>query len=217
MVERGFAKFGKYLIKARYFILLFWVVLAIVMHFAAPSMSDVGTTDESSFLPAGSESTQVRHLLTGSTRRRRTSRVGGNRLLPPGRAKRTRHGIRAAGRRLADVGPEAGARLRRHVHLYQTGQEDQPYQRRWHRAPHASQFQRGFFLQTVGGDIAGIRDYLAESARGLEAYSSGSASISTDLLKTVDKSVSQTTVATVILVLVLLLLIYRSPVAPLVR
>jgi putative drug exporter of the RND superfamily len=63
MVERAFAKFGKFLIKARYFVLLFWIVLAIVMHFTAPSMSEVGTTDESSFLPAGSESTELRHLL----------------------------------------------------------------------------------------------------------------------------------------------------------
>ena len=63
MVEAAFAKFGKFLIKARYFVLLFWIVLAVVIFLTAPKLSKVGTTDEKSFLAAGSPSSEVSDLL----------------------------------------------------------------------------------------------------------------------------------------------------------
>ncbi len=217
MVERAFAKFGKFLIKARYFILLFWIVLAIVMHFAAPSMSDVGTTDESSFLPAGSESTQVRHLLTEKYPAQEDVKGSGVIVFyrPDGLNEQDMEYVQQVDAWLmSDQKPE-------HVSAVMS-----IFTRPDRKTSLTSEdgtalltqvsFNEDSFSKQLEGDIAGIRGYLAERPGGLEAYSSGSASISTDLLKTVDKSVSQTTVATVILVLVLLLLIYRSPVAPLV-
>ena len=63
MAEAAFAKFGKFLVKARYFILLFWIVVAVVIVLTAPKLSKVGTTDEKSFLAAGSPSSKVSNLL----------------------------------------------------------------------------------------------------------------------------------------------------------
>jgi transport protein len=64
--------------------------------------------------------------------------------------------------------------------------------------------------------VDAIRAYLQSPPSGLEVHTAGSASIAHDTLETVKRSLDRTTWATVLLVIVILLIIYRSPVASLV-
>ena len=58
-----FSALGRFSNKYRYFILAGWVVLTAVMALAAPPLAEVGTTDQSQFLPEDTESTIARDLL----------------------------------------------------------------------------------------------------------------------------------------------------------
>ncbi len=217
MVERAFVKFGRFLIKARYFIVLFWVVLAVVMYVAAPSMSEVGTTDESSFLPPGSESTAVRQLLKDKFPSQEN--IKGSAVIvfyrPGGLSEQdTEYAQRVDAWLMSDQKPEHVSGV---TSIFTTPERKTMLASEDGTALLTQiSFNQDSFSKQLEGDIEEIRGYLAERPGGSEAYLSGSAGISSDLLKTVDKSVGQTTIATIILVLVLLLLIYRSPVAPLV-
>lgn len=217
MVERAFAKFGRFLIKARYFIVLFWVVAAVIIVATAPKMSDVGTTNESDFLPAGSQSTEVSHLLAEKFPSQENVKGTAAMIFyrPGGLNEEDMEYARQVDTwLLSDQKPEHVSGV---VSVFTMPSRKATFTSEDGTALLSQvTFDQDSFSKSLEGDVTEIRNHLAERTGGLEVYLSGSAAISTDLLKTVDKSVSQTTVATVLLVLVLLLLIYRSPVAPLV-
>lgn len=58
-----FSLFGRFARKYRYFIVAGWFVLAALLFFLAPKLSEVGVTDQSQFLPEKTQSKQVRDLL----------------------------------------------------------------------------------------------------------------------------------------------------------
>ncbi|MBS1195910.1 MAG: putative rane protein, partial [Actinobacteria bacterium] len=51
-----FERLGRFIIRFRFAFLVFWLALAAVCWFLAPTLSEVGTSDETSFLPDQSES-----------------------------------------------------------------------------------------------------------------------------------------------------------------
>lgn len=218
MVERAFRKFGRFLVKARYFILLFWVVLAVVLVATAPSLSKVGTTDESSFLPAGTPSTQVSNVIaTKFPSQENTKGVGVIVFCrPDGLGEQDKEYMRAVDAWLmSDQKPETVSGV---ASIFTAPNMD---------AVLAStdgttlltqvSFNQVAFATDTQNDVLKIRDFLAsDRPSGLQAYVTGEPGIAQDMNVTIKQSVDRTTVATLILVILLLLLIYRSPVAPLV-
>ena len=64
--------------------------------------------------------------------------------------------------------------------------------------------------------VDAIRTFAAQNLNGPEIYVTGSAGVSTDALNSIHQTINKATLVTVLLVVVLLLLIYRSPIAMLV-
>src|SRR4030042_1085883 len=58
-----FSAFGRFANKYRYYILAVWLVLTAFMVFQAPPLSEVGVNDQSQFLPEKTESVYARNLL----------------------------------------------------------------------------------------------------------------------------------------------------------
>jgi uncharacterized membrane protein YdfJ with MMPL/SSD domain len=56
-------KIGNFAAKHAIWIVLFWLVLALCLFLAAPSLSKVGVTEESQFLPHGAESVVARDIV----------------------------------------------------------------------------------------------------------------------------------------------------------
>ena len=54
-----FERLGRIVIRFRFAFLVFWIALAAICYFFAPALSEVGTSDETSFLPDQSESQEV--------------------------------------------------------------------------------------------------------------------------------------------------------------
>ena len=58
-----FAVIARFASRFKYLIFLGWVALAVIFFLAAPSLSQVGVTDQSQFLPDDTSSSHVRSLL----------------------------------------------------------------------------------------------------------------------------------------------------------
>ena len=217
MVERAFAKFGRFLIKARYFVLLFWVVVAVVIVLTAPKLSKVGTTDEKSFLAAGSPSSKVSDLLQSKYPSLKEQKGEGVVVFyRPG-------GLTAADREYVQ---QVDAWLKSDKRPKTVSGVTSVYTDPDMKASLASTdgstllsqviFNRTAYETATANDVVKLREHFKQRPAGLQVYFTGTPGIAKDLNTMIDQSAKNTTIATIILVIVLLLLIYRSPVAPLV-
>ncbi len=59
-----FERLGAAVFRLRFVVLAAWIVLAVAALVAAPSLAKVGSTDQSTFLPTGTESVTAQHLLS---------------------------------------------------------------------------------------------------------------------------------------------------------
>jgi putative drug exporter of the RND superfamily len=217
MVEAAFAKFGKFLIKARYFVLLFWIALAVVIALTAPSLSKVGTTDEKSFLAAGSPSAQVSDLLASKYPSLKANKGEGVAVFyrPGGLTAADREYMQkvdawlksdqrpksVSGVTSAFTNPDMKARLQSTDGTTMLSQVI---------------FSHTAYATETGNDVVKLRDHFKQHPAGLQVYVTGAPGIAKDMNEVVDQSAKNTTIATLILVIALLLIIYRSPVAPVV-
>ena len=217
MVEAAFAKFGKFLVKARYFVLLFWIVLAVVIVLTAPKLSKVGTTDEKSFLAAGSPSSKVTTLLQSKYPSLRQQKGDGVVVFyRPG-------GLTAADREYAqqvDVWLKSDKRPKTVSGV--TSVYTNPDMKASFQSTDGTtllsqvKFNQGAFATATQNDVVNLRQHLKQHPAGLQVDFTGTAGIQKDMTTVIDQSTNTTTIATIILVIVLLLIIYRSPIAPLV-
>ncbi len=218
MVERAFRKFGKFLVRARYFILLFWIVLAVVLVVTAPSLSKVGTTDESSFLPAGTPSTQVSNLLAAKFPSQEDTKGIGVIVFcrSDGLQQQDKEYVQVVDAWLmSDQRPETVTGV---TSIF-TAPNMEAVLASTDGTTLLSQvsFNQVAFATATQDDVVKLRDFLGvDRPAGLQTYVTGEPGISKDLNVTIKQSVDRTTIATIILVILLLLIIYRSPVAPLV-
>ena len=58
-----FERLGRIVIRFRFAFLVFWIALAAICYLFAPTLEDVGKSDETSFLPDESESQEAGMLL----------------------------------------------------------------------------------------------------------------------------------------------------------
>jgi putative drug exporter of the RND superfamily len=217
MVERGFAKFGKFLIKARYFVLLFWIVLAVVIVLTAPKLSKVGTTDEKSFLAAGSPSSEVSDLLQSKYPSLKNQKGEGVVVFyrPGGLTTNDREYVQQVDAWLkSDKRPKTVSGV---TSVY----TDPSIKARLESTDGTTLlsqviFNKSSFQTETTNDVVKLREHFKQRPAGLKVYVTGAPGIAKDMNTMTDQSAKNTTIATIILVIVLLLIIYRSPVAPLV-
>ena len=216
-----FQRLGSFAFRFRFVILAAWIVAAGAAAVLAPSLAQVGSTDQSSFLPATAESIQARTLLEKAF----PSEVSaGSTTIAFYRAT----GLTASDRSyIAQVGtwitsPQAPAGLRDIVSSVQTPESD-PQLSAMMTSPDGQLELMNVNLTVAslaGGAsdaVDALRAHLAQTVPGgLQAHVTGSAGISLDYMNAIMKGTDSTLLVTIVLVVVILLLVYRAPLAALV-
>jgi RND superfamily putative drug exporter len=203
------------IIRYRVAMILFWVVLSIFMATFAPSLKEVGSLDVATFLPKGTESLQMRDLtdkyFPGTQAADSGMLVFHN---PRGLSEQDMAYARDIyDWLLSDTAPPGLQSV--------TAIVGQPQLQEMMLSPDDTTMLMQFGLAEIAFEtgsmetVDAVRAHL-DAPSGLEVYVSGQAGIATDLFTALAISIDRTTWITVILIIVLLLLIYRSPVAALV-
>ncbi len=205
------------LTNSRVVIIVFWVALAAVMLWRAPSLSNVGTTDEATFLPSKAESVKVREIIK--------QEFPDEQAVSSGIAVVHRDGglTKEDDSYIESVTEKLTQQYKPETVLTVISPSNRPelagqlISKDRSTALIQVSFSSVAFDKKSQQDVKAVRDILqVEKPAGLDAYFTGQAGILTDLTKSIEDSIDVTTIATIGLVVVILLLIYRSPVAMLV-
>jgi putative drug exporter of the RND superfamily len=196
-------------------IIIAWLVMAGILTFFAPSLSQVGVTDDSQFLPKDTESARSRELINS----RFPSSISG----PAGSAIMVIYNPD----RLSSKNTQEAQSL----HDWLRSAEApgvitdivSVFDNQALRSKLISQDQTVMLMQINLSSasssapsrqaVKDIRSYILSQQPESQIFVTGSAGISNDLLTSVQNTIDKATIVTVILVVVLLLFIYRSPVA----
>ena len=214
-----FDRLGRFVIRFRFAFLVFWIALAAICYLFAPSLEEVGTSDETSFLPDESESQEAGFLLAEAFPGDASTGQATLVFSRPG-------GLTDADRQyVADlpaviIGPGSPEALATVVEVVTA--EARPELAPWLRSPDGVAeiaqvyLSVGGFERTGGEAVRALRDLLAQTMpAGLQGNVTGQAGIGADYLDAALKATDRTTVVTVVLVLLILLAIYRAPLAAL--
>jgi RND superfamily putative drug exporter len=213
-----FDRLGRLVIRLRFVFVVGWVVAAVGMGALAPSLSQAGFADETSFLPRDAESLAARHVIAAAFPNDSAptsalvvfSRAGG--LTDADRA--AIEGLRgyfegsdhpdAVQRYVtAEGSPSLASALRSQDGVVELARID---------------MSTPSFLPRTNTAIDVIRAHFAKPgvlAAGLVAQVTGQAGIGRDYLAAIKEGTDRTTLVTILLVVVVLMLIYRAPLAAL--
>ncbi len=216
-----FERLGSAAFRFRFLVLVVWVVAAGAALAFAPSLTKVGSTDQSSFLPPATESIQARNVLERAFPKEVSA---GSATITFSRDG----GLTAADSTyIGEVGawitsPDAPAGLRDIVSGVQTPESDPQL------APMMRSSDETLEMMNVnltvssmaggaGDAVAGLRTHLEQTVpTGMQAHVTGSAGVSLDYMNAIVKGTDSTLLVTIVLVVVILLLVYRAPLAALV-
>lgn len=210
-----FRRIGGFSIRFRWAVIGLWLAVAVLMALFAPEVSKVGITDQEAFLPIDAPSVRAGELLFEKFPTEEATadsivflRETGLTESDLAYAQQVQAWLQSAEAppEVSDVlsvfsNPELKPMLMSEdgtTMLMSVG------------------FSTSVSSEPTSRAVGEIREGLPSPPSGLEVYTAGSASIVHDTLETVKRSLDRTTWATVLLVIVVLLLIYRSPVASLV-
>ena len=216
-----FQRLGSFAFRFRFLILAVWIVTAGAALLLAPSLAQVGSTDQSSFLPATAESIRARTLLE---RAFPTEVSAGSATISFSRESDLTASDRAYIAQVASwiTGPRAPAGLRDIVSSVQTPESD-PQLASMMLSPDGKlelmnvNLTVGSLAGGAGGAVDALRAHLVQTApSGVQAHVTGSAGISLDYMNAIVKGTDSTLLVTIALVVVILLLVYRAPLAALV-
>ena len=198
-------------------IIVAWLVAAVVMTLAAPSLNDVGSQDTADFLPSDAPSQQADRILAE--------------LFPDDPARESAIVVVARDGGLTDADRAYIAQIATDLRSetfaddiarLQTAATDPnlaPFLRSADGAAELliASMSRAPFSTTGTAAVERLRDHLATTAPdGLAVHVTGIAGLAADQATGVVESFDRTAIVTVILVLVILLAIYRSAVAALI-
>jgi RND superfamily putative drug exporter len=213
-----FIRLANFTARYKFAIIIFWIALSLVLLFLAPSLSSVGVTDDTQFLPRDTESIQAQKLLEerfpGST-----ADSSGSAVLvmhnPAGLTESDRQIIAALYNWLQS--PSAPPVISR----IQAVPVSSALQAVLESADGTTQLMYlSFSVASASTEarqaVEDIRSFITTLPPGPEIYLTGNAGVSADALTSIHQTINKATLVTVLLVVVLLLLIYRSPVAMLV-
>jgi RND superfamily putative drug exporter len=213
-----FEKLGQAVLRLRWPFVVFWIAAAAFFGVMGPSLSKVGSADETSFLPADSESLTARQIVQASFP---SDSAPSQALIVFSRSSGLTDADRAAIEGLRPWFEGAGhpANILRYVTA-----EGSPQLASMLRSPDGHlelarvDMSTSSFLPATNQTVDAIRAHLASGVlpAGLTAQVTGQAGIGRDYLEAIQEGTDRTTVATIILVIAVLLLIYRAPLAALV-
>jgi RND superfamily putative drug exporter len=216
-----FDRIGRAVVRAPLLVIAAWIAIAGLCVLLAPSLSRVGSADETSFLPADVESVQARRIGAAAFPKDAAA------------ATATLAFFRAGGLTAADAAyrdefaawltdPATPAAVRDHV-LGVTTVVTDPLRAPEMRSEDGTtelvsvRLDVVSFQQGANGAVSGIRDRAAATApAGLEVHVTGSAGIGADYVASIVEGTDRTTIVTILLVILILLAIYRAPLAALV-
>jgi RND superfamily putative drug exporter len=214
-----FDRLGWLVLRLRFVFLAGWVVAAVFFGVLGPSLAQVGSADESSFLPQDAESLAARHVIAESFP---SDSAPSQTLIVFSRAGGLTDADRAAieGLRSYFEGSGHPAAILRYVTA-----EGSPSLASMLRSSDGVVELAHFdmstpsFLPETNKTVDEARAHLGSAGAlpaGLTAQVTGQAGIGRDYLQAIRDGTDRTTLVTIILVVVVLLLIYRAPLAALV-
>ena len=211
-----FESLGKFVVRNRTWVVLGWLVLALFMVLCAPSLSEVGTADETSFLPMGSESIRAREVI--AEKFPDEAAVGSSVLVFHSSSGLTDEDLSYAQGVQDWLGSEqAPEEVDKVVSIF-----DHPEMEQLLVSPDNTtmlmqvDFNVTAFETKTNAAVETIREHIKDAPAGLEVHLSGQAGIGADFMSSIIDSTHRTTLIAIILIIVVLLVIYRSPVASLV-
>lgn len=214
-----FDRLGRLVLRLRFVLAAVWVVGAIAFGVLGPSLAQVGSADETSFLPKNAQSLAARNVLAAAFP---NDSAPSTALIVFSRQSGLTDADRAAIESLsgwfegtsrpaavlryvtAEGTPSLATMLRSTDGVVELAQVD---------------FDSPSFLPRTNTAVDAIRAHLAAPGvlpAGLVAQVSGQAGIGRDYLGAIQQGTNSTTLVTIVLVVVVLLLIYRAPLAALV-
>jgi putative drug exporter of the RND superfamily len=213
-----FTSLAKFAARYKVLIIIIWIVLAGASFLFAPALSKVGVIDDSQFLPQNTESAQAREILK-SRFTIQAERSPGSALIvafdPAGLSSKDEQTVKNIHDWL--VSDEAPRIVSAVISIF----ENEAF-----RSTLISQDQTTMLMELQlpeASASAESREAVREIRFHIRALNSstqilvtGNTGISFDLITSVQRTIDKTTLITAILVIVLLLIIYRSPVAILV-
>ena len=213
-----FDRLGRLVLRLRFVFVVGWLVAAAYFGAFAPSLSQTGSADETSFLPKDAESLAARQVIA--------------KAFPNDSAPTTALIVFSRSGGLTDADRAAIEGLRPYfegsghpdaVLRYVTA-ENTPSLASMFRSTDGVVEQARVdmstpsFLPRTNAAINAVRAHLADSGvlpSGLSAQVTGQAGIGRDYLQAIEDGTSRTTLVTIFLVVLVLLLIYRAPLAAL--
>jgi putative drug exporter of the RND superfamily len=213
-----FAHLAQFAFKYRIHITIIWIALAIALVITAPSLAKVGITDDAQFLPKDTESSQAQALL----REKFAGAVDepeGSALIVVLNPDGLTPGDKQAARELHDwlLGSEAPAGIAGVTSVFDNAALQPVLVSRDGTAMLLNlDLSSGSSSAPSRETVRAIRSHIGEQHPGTQIYLTGHAAVATDALTSIQQTIDKATLITIILVIVLLLLIYRSPVAMLV-
>jgi len=213
-----FDRLGWLVLRLRFVLVAGWLVAAALFGTLAPSLTQAGSADETSFLPRDAESLAARQIVAAA--------------FPNDSAPTTALIVFSRPGGLTDADRLAIEGLRGYfegtarpdaVKRYVTAERTTSLASMFRSSDGVVELARidlntPSFLPRTNAAINAIRAHLAEAGvlpGGLEAQVTGQAGIGRDYLKAIQDGTDRTTLVTILLVVVVLLLIYRAPLAAL--
>jgi RND superfamily putative drug exporter len=213
-----FDRLGRLVLRLRFVFVLGWLLAAALFGALAPSLSQAGSADETSFLPRDAESLAARQVIASA--------------FPNDSAPTTALLVFSRPAGLSDADRIAIEGLRSYfegsghpdaVLRYVTAESSPSLASMFRSTDGVVELARldmntPSFLPKTNAAINAIRAHLAGSGvlpDGLTAQVTGQAGIGRDYLQAIEDGTSRTTVVTIVLVVLVLLLIYRAPLAAL--
>jgi RND superfamily putative drug exporter len=212
-----FSTLGRLTQKYKFLIIALWVVAAVVYFIVAPPLSEVGVTDQSQFLPENTESAHARILLNSKFDTNSDS-SSNSALIVVFNKDGLNEQDRERAKALRDwlVSNDAPEAIDRVISVF----DGEALQSSLESRDHTTMMINVYFSVPALSDTAkqAIQDIRAQFKQYPEStfYLSGSAGLMYDMFDSVQKSIDKTTYITLILVVVLLLIVYRSPFASIV-
>jgi RND superfamily putative drug exporter len=214
-----FDRLGRLVLSLRFVFVLGWFVAAAILGVLGPSLAQAGSADETSFLPRDAESLSARRVIANAFPGDSAPTVA---LIVFSRASGLTDADRSAieGLRAYFEGSGHPAGLLRYV----TAERTTSLASMFRSTDGVVELARldmstPAFLPETNATITAVRAHLAESGvlpAGLTAQLTGQAGIGRDYLQAIQEGTDRTTLATILLVVIVLLLIYRAPLAALV-
>ena len=213
-----FDRLGRLVLRLRFVFVVGWLVAAAYFGAFAPSLSQAGSADETSFLPKDAESLAARQVIA--------------KAFPNDSAPTTALIVFSRSGGLTDADRAAIEGLRSYfegsghpdaVLRYVTAENTPSLASMFRSTDGIVELARvdmstPSFLPRTNAAINAVRAHLADSGvlpSGLSAQVTGQAGIGRDYLQAIEDGTSRTTLVTIFLVVLVLLLIYRAPLAAL--